>query len=173
MADLPLSSSVAGSRPVTRHRLAPWRIGCWAIALVVAAPLIGALLLALGREDQVRLVRGIALIGAAVAVVILTSEGADTKAPPSVGSTGTPTGPGTTGLGKPLKLINHPVRSDIPIAVAALGGQSVEMTAELADAWLPAFYTAEAASAVKNVTMSSSHERVKAIRPPAAIAGRR
>ena len=53
-----------------------------------------------------------------------------------------------TGLGKPLKLINHPVREDIPIAIAALGQNSVAMTAELADAWLPAFYTAEAADAV-------------------------
>jgi len=53
-----------------------------------------------------------------------------------------------TGLGKPLKLINHPVRDEIPIAVAALGAKSVEMTAELADAWLPAFYMAEGADAV-------------------------
>ena len=53
-----------------------------------------------------------------------------------------------TGLGKPLKLINHPVRENIPIAIASLGPQSVAMTAEIADAWLPAFYTAEAAQAV-------------------------
>jgi F420-dependent oxidoreductase-like protein len=53
-----------------------------------------------------------------------------------------------TGLGKPLKLINHPVRDEIPIAVAALGARSVELTAELADAWLPAFYMAEGADAV-------------------------
>ena len=53
-----------------------------------------------------------------------------------------------TGLGKPLKLINHPVRDEIPIAVAALGGLSVEQTAELADAWLPAFFIAEGAQAV-------------------------
>lgn len=53
-----------------------------------------------------------------------------------------------TGLGKPLKLINHPVRDDIPIAIASLGEKSVAMTAELADAWLPAFYTARAADAV-------------------------
>lgn len=53
-----------------------------------------------------------------------------------------------TGLGKPLKLINHPVRDEIPIAIASLGQKSVSMTAELADAWLPAFYTAEAAQAV-------------------------
>ena len=45
-----------------------------------------------------------------------------------------------TGLGKPLKLITHPVRDDIPITVASLGLKSVEMTAELADGWLPVFY---------------------------------
>ncbi|GAA5111773.1 LLM class F420-dependent oxidoreductase [Pseudonocardia adelaidensis] len=42
-----------------------------------------------------------------------------------------------TGLGKPLKLINHPRREDIPIWVAALGEKNVEMTAELANGWLP------------------------------------
>jgi F420-dependent oxidoreductase-like protein len=47
-----------------------------------------------------------------------------------------PEGQGT-GLGKPLKLINHPKRADIPVWVAALGDKNVEMTAELADGWLP------------------------------------
>jgi F420-dependent oxidoreductase-like protein len=42
-----------------------------------------------------------------------------------------------TGLGKPLKLINHPRRADIPIWIAALGDKNVEMTAELAEGWLP------------------------------------
>src|SRR5919106_232531 len=41
------------------------------------------------------------------------------------------------GLGKPLKLINHPRRAEIPIWVAALGDKNVEMTAELANGWLP------------------------------------
>lgn len=45
-----------------------------------------------------------------------------------------------TGLGKPLKLINHPLRPDIPIYVAALGPKNVEMTAEKADGWLPLFF---------------------------------
>jgi alkanesulfonate monooxygenase SsuD/methylene tetrahydromethanopterin reductase-like flavin-dependent oxidoreductase (luciferase family) len=36
-----------------------------------------------------------------------------------------------------LKLINHPRRADIPIWVAALGDKNVEMTAELANGWLP------------------------------------
>ncbi|WP_214370822.1 LLM class F420-dependent oxidoreductase [Pseudonocardia sp. H11422] len=47
-----------------------------------------------------------------------------------------PEGQGT-GLGKPLKLINHPKRADIPIWVASLGDKNVEMTAELANGWLP------------------------------------
>ena len=45
-----------------------------------------------------------------------------------------------TGLGKPLKLINRPVRQDIPIWVASLGHKNVSMTAELADGWLPVFF---------------------------------
>ena len=39
-----------------------------------------------------------------------------------------PAGRGT-GLGKPLKLINHPVRERIPIVVAALGPKNVELAA--------------------------------------------
>lgn len=50
-----------------------------------------------------------------------------------------PEGEGT-GLGKPLKLINHPVRERIPITIAALGPKSVEQTAEIADGWLPMFF---------------------------------
>ncbi len=50
-----------------------------------------------------------------------------------------PDGQGT-GLGKPLKLINHPVRSDIPIWWASLKGLSVTATAELADGWLPIMF---------------------------------
>jgi F420-dependent oxidoreductase-like protein len=50
-----------------------------------------------------------------------------------------PQGEGT-GLGKPLKMITHPLRDEVPIAVAALGQKSVEVTAELADAWLPVFW---------------------------------
>ena len=47
-----------------------------------------------------------------------------------------PAGEGT-GLGKALKIINHPVRPRIPIWVAALGEKNVAMTAEVADGWLP------------------------------------
>jgi len=50
-----------------------------------------------------------------------------------------PEGQGT-GLGKALKIINHPLRSDIPIWWASLKDRSVEATAELADGWLPIFF---------------------------------
>jgi F420-dependent oxidoreductase-like protein len=53
-----------------------------------------------------------------------------------------------TGLGKPLKLINHPVRERIPIVVAAIGPKNVTMTAELAEGWEPIFFLPEKASAV-------------------------
>ncbi|KAB8188307.1 LLM class F420-dependent oxidoreductase [Nonomuraea phyllanthi] len=53
-----------------------------------------------------------------------------------------------TGLGKPLKLINHPVRPRIPIVVAAIGPKNVELTAELAEGWEPIFYVPEKAADV-------------------------
>jgi F420-dependent oxidoreductase-like protein len=53
-----------------------------------------------------------------------------------------PEGQGT-GLGKPLKLINHPVRSNIPVWWASLMGLSVTATAQHADGWLPIFFDPE------------------------------
>ena len=53
-----------------------------------------------------------------------------------------------TGLGKPLKLLTHPVRATIPIWVASLGPKNVEMTAEVADGWLPTLYIPELADRV-------------------------
>jgi len=53
-----------------------------------------------------------------------------------------------TGLAKPIKMLTHPPRSRIPIYLASLGALSVELTAELAEGWLPIFYVPEKASAV-------------------------
>lgn len=53
-----------------------------------------------------------------------------------------------TGLGKPLKLINHPVRDRIPVVIAALGPKNVELTAEIAEGWQPIFYFPEKAEMV-------------------------
>ena len=48
---------------------------------------------------------------------------------------------GGTGLGKPLKLIVHPLRADIPIYLAAIGPKNVALAAEVADGWLPVFFS--------------------------------
>lgn len=56
------------------------------------------------------------------------------------------TGAGKSGLGKPLKSILH--SRQIPIYVAAIGPKSVEQTAEIADGWLPIFYSPERAGKV-------------------------
>lgn len=42
-----------------------------------------------------------------------------------------------TGLGKPLKLMNKPLRTDIPIWIAAIGPKNVELAAEVAEGWQP------------------------------------
>jgi len=49
--------------------------------------------------------------------------------------------PGGTGLGKPLKSIVHPLRSDIPIVLGAEGPKNVALAAEIADGWFPIYYS--------------------------------
>lgn len=53
-----------------------------------------------------------------------------------------------TGLGKALKLINHPVRDRIPVLIAALGPKNVALTAEIAEGWQPIFFLPEKANDV-------------------------
>ncbi len=50
------------------------------------------------------------------------------------------TGDDATGLGKPLKLMTHPSHP-VPIYLAAIGPKNVTLTAEIADGWLPIFYS--------------------------------
>jgi F420-dependent oxidoreductase-like protein len=52
---------------------------------------------------------------------------------------------GGTGLGKPLKLMARPLRPEIPIYLAAIGPKAVEQTFEIADGWLPIFWSPEKA----------------------------
>ena len=47
------------------------------------------------------------------------------------------TGEGTTGLGKPLKLLAKPVQDPIPIYLGSIGPKAVELVGEVADGWLP------------------------------------
>jgi len=64
-----------------------------------------------------------------------------------------------TGLGKPLKLLTHPVRASIPIWVAALGPKNVAMTAEVADGWMPILYIPEKAGKVWGDALSDGRSR--------------
>ena len=50
-----------------------------------------------------------------------------------------------TGLGKPLKLMARPLRAEIPIYIAAMGPKAVAQACEIADGWLPIFWSPEKA----------------------------
>ena len=52
---------------------------------------------------------------------------------------------GGTGLGKPLRLLARPLRADVPIYLAAIAPKAVEQAFELADGWLPIFWSPERA----------------------------
>ena len=55
---------------------------------------------------------------------------------------------GGSGLGKPLKLINQPVRERVPVMLAAIGPKNVALAAELAESWEPVFFLPEKAREV-------------------------
>jgi F420-dependent oxidoreductase-like protein len=77
-----------------------------------------------------------------------------------------------TGLGKPLKIIGHPRRNHIPIYVASLGEKNVQMTAELADGWLPIFYLPEKADSVwGNDLRAGAAKRSADLAPLEIVAG--
>jgi F420-dependent oxidoreductase-like protein len=57
-------------------------------------------------------------------------------------------GPGATGLGRPLKLMMRPLRPEIPVYLATMGPRAVELTAEIADGWIPLFFVPERAREV-------------------------
>jgi F420-dependent oxidoreductase-like protein len=69
---------------------------------------------------------------------------------------------GGSGLGKPLKLINHPVRSRIPIVLAALGPKNVALAAELCEGWEPIFYYPEESASAFGAAL----EQGRALRDP-------
>src|SRR3954467_624640 len=52
-------------------------------------------------------------------------------------------GEGVTGQGKALKLNIHPIRNEIPIYLGAIGRKSVEIAAEIADGWIPIFFSVD------------------------------
>ena len=64
-----------------------------------------------------------------------------------------------TGLGKPLKLINTPVRDRIPVMLAAIGPKNVELAAEIAEAWEPIFFMPEKAGSVWGDSLAAGRAR--------------
>jgi len=66
---------------------------------------------------------------------------------------------GGTGLGKPLKLINYPVRERIPIVIAALGPKNVALAAEVAEGWQPIFYFPEKAAIAWDAPLAEGKAR--------------
>src|SRR3954454_17725366 len=67
-------------------------------------------------------------------------------------------GPGATGLGKPLKLMARPIRAEIPIWLASIGPKNIELTAEIADGWVPIFYDPDRAGEVFGAHLARARE---------------
>jgi F420-dependent oxidoreductase-like protein len=59
-----------------------------------------------------------------------------------------------TGLGKPLKLMARPLRAEIPIYIAAMSPKAVEQACEIADGWLPIFWSPEKAREVFSTALA-------------------
>jgi F420-dependent oxidoreductase-like protein len=77
-----------------------------------------------------------------------------------------------TGLGKPLKMIDHPHRERIPIFVAAIGPTNVEMVAAEAEGWIPIFYWPEKAAEVWGTSLrQGQHRRAHELGPVEVVAG--
>jgi F420-dependent oxidoreductase-like protein len=77
---------------------------------------------------------------------------------------------GDGALRRPLKLINRPVRSEIPIWWASVMARSVRDAATHADGWMPAFYLPEKAASVWGDALAAGLGERPAGRPQLEIA---
>jgi F420-dependent oxidoreductase-like protein len=68
------------------------------------------------------------------------------------------TGSDATGLGKPLKLMTYP-KYPVPIYLAAIGPKNVTLTAEIADGWLPIFYSPDRAGDIYGPLLATGFSR--------------
>jgi F420-dependent oxidoreductase-like protein len=68
-------------------------------------------------------------------------------------------GADATGLGKPLRIIVHPPRADVPIYLAAIGPKNVALAAEIADGWLPIFFSPERFAETHRPMLDEGFER--------------
>lgn len=77
-----------------------------------------------------------------------------------------------TGLGKPLRMIDHPLRDRIPIYVAAIGPANVEMVAREAEGWIPVFFWPEKSGEVWGPSLKKGGaERSGDLPPLEVVAG--
>lgn len=67
-------------------------------------------------------------------------------------------GEDASGLGKPLKLMHKPKNPDLPIYIAAIGPRNVQLTAEIADGWLPVFLSPQRMSEVYGSNLAAGFE---------------
>jgi F420-dependent oxidoreductase-like protein len=82
-----------------------------------------------------------------------------------------PAGQGT-GAGEALKMMTKPVRSSVPLYIAALGPKSVEGAAAYADGWLPFLYSPEGAAEVWGDALATgTAERSGNLAPLEVVAG--
>ncbi|MEU7874575.1 LLM class F420-dependent oxidoreductase [Dactylosporangium sp. NPDC049140] len=76
------------------------------------------------------------------------------------------------GLGKPLKLMTHPVRPAVPVWLASIGPRNVRLAAEIADGWLPSLFIPELADRVWGDDLrAGAAERDPALAPLQIAAG--
>jgi F420-dependent oxidoreductase-like protein len=68
-------------------------------------------------------------------------------------------GPGATGLGKPLKIILRPLRETVPVYLAAIGPRNVALAAEIGDGWLPIFFSPERFAEVHRTSLEEGFAR--------------
>ncbi|HSV37219.1 MAG TPA: LLM class F420-dependent oxidoreductase [Nocardioidaceae bacterium] len=75
------------------------------------------------------------------------------------------------GLGKPLKMLTKPERASVPLYIAALGAKNVELTAEIADGWLPHLYFPEKAKETWGAALSAGGAKRSADLGPLEVVG--
>ena len=75
------------------------------------------------------------------------------------------------GDGRSLKLLNQPVRPDIPIYIAALGAKNVALAAEVAQGWLPIFFHPDRHDVWASSLTEGASRRDPALGPLEIVAG--